>query len=159
MAIHYTDSLDGITSTMLTGFFEGWQVLPSGEKHLRMLEGSRYVVVAIDDETSHVVGRITAISDGANAAYIPMLEVLPAYRSRGIGRELVARMLHELRDYPCIDLMCAPERQQFYERCGLRRSVGMSVREPSRPGPDPTLASSRAFFRRSISYGNLTASC
>lgn len=88
--IRYTDSLEGIAPAQLSGgFFEGWPNPPSPETHLKILKNSDYTMLAIDEETGQVVGFITAISDGTLSAYIPLLEVLPAYRRRGIG---VARL-------------------------------------------------------------------
>jgi GNAT superfamily N-acetyltransferase len=133
--IRYTDSLAGITSDMLGGFFEGWRAPPSPEKHLRILQGSRHVVLAIDESSGRVVGFINALADGCNSAFIPLLEVVAAYRGQGIGKELVTRMLQRLRDYPCIDLTCDPGLQPFYEKWGLLKSTGMVVREYGRTGP------------------------
>ena len=136
MAIRYTDSLNGIDASMLNGFFEGWRAPPSPGKHMRILGSSRHVVLAVDDSCRRVIGFITAITDGCHSAFIPLLEVLVPYRRQGIGRELVMRMLHVLRDYPSIDLTCDPELQPFYETCGMLKSVGMVVRDYTRSGPE-----------------------
>ena len=132
MPIAYTDSLDGITPERLTGFFVGWPNPPSPETHLRMLQGSAAVVLAIDDTNGQVVGYINAISDGFHSAFIPNLEVLPDYQGQGIGSELVRRMLKRLENYYAIDLMCDADLQPFYERLGLRRSMGMVKRNYAR---------------------------
>lgn len=132
MEIRYTTTLDDITPAMLTGFFQGWQRPMSAEKHLRVLRGSSHVVLAIDGRASRVVGFINAISDGCQSAFIPLLEVLPEYHGKGIGGELLSRMLEQLRDFPCIDLTCDPALQSFYEKCGMLRSVGMVVRDYGR---------------------------
>lgn len=125
--ITYTDSLDNITTAHLRGgFFAGWGSPPTPETHLRLLRGSDFVVLARAGEP--VVGYITAISDGVLAAYIPHLEVLPAYRGRGIGSELVRRMLDTLSHIYMIDLICDPNVQPFYERLGMKRYSGMIVR-------------------------------
>src|SRR5438876_1129973 len=117
--ITYTDKLDGITADKLVGgFFVGWPNPPTPETHLRILQGSSQIVLAVDDQTGNVVGFITAISDGVSAAYIPHLEVLPAHQQHGIGSELVKRMFDALRHIYMIDLTCDPELQPFYERFG-----------------------------------------
>ena len=84
--ISYTDSIEGVTAKMLRGFFAGWPNPPSPGMHLKLLTNSYKVVLAIDDKTDNVVGFITAISDGVLSAYIPLLEVLPAYQGQGIHR-------------------------------------------------------------------------
>src|SRR3954466_4412704 len=108
--ISYTTSLDSISADHLRGgFFVGWPHPPSPETHLRVLQGSAYLVLARDgdahDEHALVVGYVTAISDGVLAAYIPHLEVLPAYKGRGIGTELVRRMFDQLQHIYMIDLI------------------------------------------------------
>lgn len=128
MTIRYTTSLDGITLAMLPGFFVGWKKPYTAEDHLRILQGSDYVVLAIEDDAGRVVGFVTAIADGLQAAFIPLLEVLPEYQHRGIGTELVHRMLDLVKNYPCVDLTCDLELQPFYERLGMLRSVGMVIR-------------------------------
>ena len=124
--LSYATSVTDVTPADVCGFCEGWRNPLSPDELLAAMRGSAHVVLALDGE--RVVGLITAISDGCHAAYIPLLEVLPAYRGRGVGTELVRRMLHALRDYDCVDLTCDPGLQPFYERCGLRRSVGMMAR-------------------------------
>src|SRR3569832_1789773 len=95
--LDYLDTLDGVRAEDLQGFFVGWPDPPSPATHLRILAGSSAVVLARDDATSAVVGFISAISDVVSCAYIPHLEVLPAYRGQGVGSELMRRMLARLR--------------------------------------------------------------
>ena len=130
--ITYTTSLDGITAAKLPGFFVGWPQPPTPDTHLRVLQGSSHVVLALDDTTGNVVGYITAVSDGVLAAYIPHLEVLPAYQQQGIGSELVRRLLDTLRHLYMIDLVCDEDVMPFYERFGLRRYGAMIRRHYDR---------------------------
>ena len=67
-----------------------------------------------------VVGFVTAISDGVLSAYLPLLEVLPDFRGRGIGRELVKRMLERLEHCYMVDVVCDEGVLPFYEALGLR---------------------------------------
>jgi ribosomal protein S18 acetylase RimI-like enzyme len=127
--ITYTSDLEGIVADRLEGFFEGWPSPPSPETHLRILEGSDVVVLAIDDDTGAVVGFVTAITDGALAAYVPLLEVLPAYRGEGIARELVTRLREALRGYYMVDLVCDEALAGFYESLGFRRMLAMAIRD------------------------------
>lgn len=132
MNIAYIDSLENITPDNLRGgFFDGWPHPPSPETHLRILQGSYAVVLALDGDM--VVGFITAISDGVSAAYIPHLEVLPAYKGKGIGTELIKRMLEKkLSHLYMIDLICDEHVQPFYERVGMKRYTGMIFRNYER---------------------------
>jgi GNAT superfamily N-acetyltransferase len=135
--ISYTDSLRDVSSeNLLGGFFAGWPHPPSAITHYRILANSAAIVLArLDDGT--VVGFITAVSDHVSCAYIPHLEVLPAYQGQGIGSELVRRMLKKLRHVYMIDLVCDPPLQSFYERLGMQAIVGMVVRNYDRQSGEP----------------------
>ncbi len=124
----YTTLIKDITSDQLNGFFVGWPNPPSPEVHLRLLEKSSHIVLAVDDESAQVIGFITAISDGVLSAYIPFLEVLPPFQGQGIGQRLLKKMLELLSDMYMIDLMCDEELQGYYEKLGMHRSHGMVLR-------------------------------
>ena len=130
--IRYTVDADGLTADRLQGFFVGWREPRTPEEHLGILSGSDFIVLAIEEATERVVGYVTAISDGVQAAFIPLLEVLPSHQGQGVGSELMRRMLVALEGIPCIDLMCDPAVQPFYERLGMTRSVGMVRRAYSK---------------------------
>lgn len=124
----YKISLVDVTSEMLTGFFVGWPKPPNPETHLRLMQNSNKIVIAVDEDTNRVVGFITAISDGVLSAYIPLLEVLPEYQNRGIGAELVKRMMQELSDIYMIDLLCDENLQPYYEKFNMLKAKGMLIR-------------------------------
>lgn len=126
--ISYRDSAAGLAPEQLLGFFVGWPSPPTPKTHLRLLRGSAAVELALDEASGVVVGFVTAISDGISCAYVPHLEVLPAYQGRGIGTTLLTRLLARLRDLYMIDLLCDPDVQPFYARVGMRPAVGMCVR-------------------------------
>jgi ribosomal protein S18 acetylase RimI-like enzyme len=117
--IEYCEDPTTLTPDQLRGgFFEAWPSPPSPELHLAHLRGAEVAVVALDDATGQVVGFVTAIGDGALTAFIPLLEVLPGYRGRGIGASLVRQVLARLRDRYSIDLVCDQGLIPFYERLG-----------------------------------------
>lgn len=135
--IEYRDSIDGVSADHLRGgFFVGWPNPPSPEAHYRILAGSAAVGLAVEPGGA-VVGFITAISDGVSSAYIPHLEVLPAYQGRGIGGELLRRLLARLSGLYMVDLMCDPELQPYYERFDMRRASGMLLRNYERQSCEP----------------------
>jgi ribosomal protein S18 acetylase RimI-like enzyme len=115
--VEYSDSAAGVEPKQLQGFFVGWRNPPSPERHAEILRGSAHVVLARDGDA--VVGFVTAISDGALSAFIPLLEVLPDHQGRGIGTELMRRMLARLDDLYMVDLCCDAELEPFYRRFGL----------------------------------------
>jgi ribosomal protein S18 acetylase RimI-like enzyme len=132
-SINYRESAEGVTEEHLQGtFFVGWPNPPSPATHLRLLQSTDHVVVAVNGSTDAVVGFVTAISDGVLAAYIPFLEVDPDYQKRGIGTELMRRMLDQLNHLYAIDLLCDEDLQPYYERLGMQRATGMLHRNYDR---------------------------
>lgn len=127
--IEYITSIEAINSKQLQGFFVGWSGPLSPEQHYEVLKNSAYIVLAFDTEESKVVGFINALSDGIHFAFIPMLEVLPEYQDKGIGRRLMESMVQLLSHITCVDLTCDVEMQGFYERFGMLQSHGMVFRK------------------------------
>ena len=127
--IAYETDVSGVRTEDLVGFFVGWPIAPSPDRHLALLRGSDYVIVARDSESGRIVGFVSAHSDGVLSAYIPLLEVLPAYQSRGVGTELVRRLFELLEGHYMIDLACDEDLVPFYERFGMVRGVGMLLRD------------------------------
>ena len=117
MAIKYTSSIVGVTPADLDGFFVGWPNPPSTETLREILTGSSHFVIARDDE--NVVGFVNALSDGVLYAFVPMLEVLPEYQRKGIGRELVRLILLDLGELYAIDLVCNDNLKLFYGDLGF----------------------------------------
>lgn len=130
--IKYITSPEGLTADQVRGFFVGWPNPPSPETFLKILGNAAHVVLAVDDESNRVVGFINAISDGMLCAYIPLLEVLPEYQKRGIGAELVRRMIDQLSHLYMVDLACDPDLVPFYQRFGMHEGVAMYRRNFSR---------------------------
>ncbi len=130
--IVYVDAAASVSPSQLAGFFVGWPNPPTPETHWRLLAGSDQVVLALDAGTGQVVGFITAVSDGVLAAYIPLLEVLPAYQRQGIGGELMRRMLAKLEDLYAVDLLCDAALQPYYGRFGMQPATGMALRRYDR---------------------------
>ncbi|MFZ1685094.1 MAG: GNAT family N-acetyltransferase [Candidatus Zixiibacteriota bacterium] len=126
--IKYQNSLDGVTEESLQGFFVGWPKPPSAATHLKILQHASYIWLAIDTESGRVVGFVNAIADHVLSAYLPLVEVLPEYQFKGIGAELIRRMLETLKDYYMVDLVCDRNRQPGYKSLGMRPIPAMMVR-------------------------------
>jgi ribosomal protein S18 acetylase RimI-like enzyme len=125
--IGFVESADDVREEHLAGFFEGWPVPLAPARHLDLLRRSDHVVLGRLG-SGRVVGFVTAHSDGMLSAYIPLLEVLPAYRGQGVGTELVRRLLGRLSGLYMVDVSCDAELEPFYRRFGmvtLDRSMGL----------------------------------
>ncbi|HEX5190070.1 MAG TPA: GNAT family N-acetyltransferase [Streptosporangiaceae bacterium] len=128
--IRYTEDVKEVDESTLMGFFVGWPRPPSAAQHLAVLRGSFRVVLAIDDPPGRVAGFVNMISDGVLTAFIPWLEVLPEYQGRGIGTELMRRVLDCEQMYS-IDLVCDEPLLPFYARLGLTAIPGAGIRRSS----------------------------
>lgn len=135
------DHLGGITSAQLQGFFEGWPNPPTPDTLHRLLASSYRISLAVE-ESGRVVGIAQAISDGVLTAFVPMLEVLPESRGRGLGTALMRHLLAQLDHLYAVNLSCDADLVPFYERLGLRRGNAMIRRNYARqdgsPGPSGT---------------------
>lgn len=123
--ITYTNTVEQITHSQLDGFFVGWSKHPSPEKFLKILQASHGVELAIDTETNQVVGFINVVSDGIFTGYIPLLEVLPEYQGRGIGKTLIDRILARYNDLYMLDVCCDKSVEQLYASKGFSKASGM----------------------------------
>lgn len=124
--IEYLSNCKDIENLYIDGFCKDWKK-PLDECAIKsIIKNSQYSILAVDNK--NVVGIITALSDLINWAFIPYLEVKDDYQGKGIGTDLVQRMLNVLADMNCIDLTCDIEIQPFYERFNMVKSNGMVIR-------------------------------
>ena len=135
--VYATDASD-LRPSELEGFFVDWPSPPTPETHLDVLRGSDHVVLA-RESGGRVVGFVTAVGDGVLAAYIPLLEVLPAWQGRGVGTELVRLLLDELRGLYMVDLVCDDALEPFYARFGMILLRAMALRNRSALAPKTRL--------------------
>jgi ribosomal protein S18 acetylase RimI-like enzyme len=136
--ITYDTEMAAVTSADLEGFFDGWPTAPDATTLLRVLRQSALGIVARDADK--VVGFVNALSDGELAVYIPLLEVRRSHRGRGIGGELVRRVLAHFENVYMVDAVCDPDVVPFYERLGMTRLAGMANRNRQ----SPVLSNARA---------------
>ena len=100
----------------------GWRALSplQAEKALR---SSAFLVVAKDGE--HTVGMTRLMSDGGYFAVVLDVVVLPDYQERGIGREMLTRLVAHLKsglqpgEHSYTTLTCPPDKPGFYEKMGF----------------------------------------
>ena len=126
--IEYRSDVVNLSPEQIRGFFVGWQHPFPPETHLRMLTESDLAQVAVDAESGRVVGFIAALTDNVQGAFITLLEVLPEYQGRGVGKALMEQMLDRLSYIQTIELMCDADLVPFYEQFGMKPSGGMVLR-------------------------------
>jgi len=128
--INYSNDRKLLESLDLSGFFVGWPNPPSEIVFKKILAGSYKVVLAFEDKK--LIGFINSISDGILSAYIPLLEVLPEYQGKGIGKELIKNLQDELKHLYMVDLLCDEELIPYYEKIGMMKAQGAFIRNYDR---------------------------
>ena len=131
--IRYTDKIEDVSPENLTGFFVDWPSHPDPEAHYQILKSSAKVWLAL--EADRCVGFCNALTDGVFYAFIPLLEVLPDYRGKGTGSELMTRMVASLQNMYAIDVACDESVASFYEKLGFAKCVGMVKRNYQNQNP------------------------
>lgn len=86
---------------------------------LAAIEGSARFVSAWDDTT--LVGLSRVVTDGHMVAYVPEVLVMGTYQRRGIGRELLRRVLTPYREVRQVVVVAdaLPQTRAFYRACGF----------------------------------------
>jgi len=100
---------------------EGWWVESRDDADLvkRIIAGSHCFIMVEDGE--RMVGMGRAISDGVSDAYIQDVAVDAKCRGRGIGKEIVRRLLNRLNQdgVNWVGLIAERGSHPFYERLGF----------------------------------------
>ena len=149
-SIHVTYHHDAtaLTEADLGAFFVGWPQPPTPAERVAIVQAADEVVVARNADGA-VIGFATALTDHRFAAYIPLVEVLPAHQGQGIGSRMVRALLDRLSACYMIDLVCDDDVVPFYERLGGTRLSAIAWRNRPTPPPpgEPTARSQGAGSR------------
>ncbi|HNX39466.1 MAG TPA: GNAT family N-acetyltransferase [Methanothrix sp.] len=91
-----------------------------------LMQASFAFALAIDISTGRAVGMGRVISDGMADAYVQDLVVLEEWRSSGVGRMILRRLLEECRNHKLtwIALIAEPGKEDFYRSMGFRPMPG-----------------------------------
>ena len=100
-----------------TGWNAKYQLSP--EELMRALHTSWFVISAYEGEKLVGFGRL--VSDGVLHAMIYELIVLPEYQGRGIGGEILEKLVKKCQEVGVrdIQLFCASGKREFYEKRGF----------------------------------------
>ncbi|WP_078380681.1 GNAT family N-acetyltransferase [Sutcliffiella halmapala] len=115
--------------TQLLSIYEvlGWNSLNLTVNELeQMCKQSWYTIYAFNDAKLIGMGRI--ISDGVITGVICGVCVLPSFQSKGIGKEMLHRMVDHCENNRVIpQLLCAENLEAYYESIGFEKfSIGMT---------------------------------
>ena len=105
----------------------GWNSLNLTTDELEeMCMNSWYAVYAFNADKLVGMGRV--ISDGVVTGIICAVCVLPDYQSKGIGKEIISRLVQYCEQKRVIpQFLCEEELEPYYEKLGFTKlSVGMA---------------------------------
>jgi GNAT superfamily N-acetyltransferase len=127
--ISWTDNLADIDWSELSALY---RAAPLGDKAPADLElvfgNSMFRVFAFD--RGRLVGAGRGLADGRDCAYLCDVAVLPGYTGRGLGRQIVERLVRLSGGHRKIILYSVPGRESFYEAVGFRRmTTAMAIFE------------------------------
>jgi GNAT superfamily N-acetyltransferase len=120
-AIRYSEIHDVPLESVL-GLYRAndWSSAQRPELLHKALLASHSLVSAWDG--SKLVGLGNAISDGYLVVYYPHLLVLPDYQGRGIGTELMRRLMARYEGFHQHMLVADGRALDFYRKCGFERA-------------------------------------
>jgi GNAT superfamily N-acetyltransferase len=127
VTIEYKDDRECLDLEQLTRLraAAGWTVRDPVVDRAKLegqIAGARWVVSAWDGP--RMVGFARAISDGVTNAYVSTVVVDGDYRKRGIGRELIVRLVSHSEAIRWV-LHSRPEVAGFYARLGFEPAPDM----------------------------------
>jgi ribosomal protein S18 acetylase RimI-like enzyme len=122
--------VDGIATVDFDELSHLYLVAPLGVKPpeaLRTVFGnSMFATFGYRDGVLVAAGR--ALADGLDAAYIADVAVHPEHQGRGLGREVIGRLVAAAAGHKKILLYANPGAESFYARLGfLRMNTAMAI--------------------------------
>lgn len=120
MALVWKETIEGVDWEELSALY---RAAPLGTKDASTLKtafgNSRYVLFAYEEDRLVGVGR--ALADGVDCSYLCDIALLPSHQGRGLGKQIVARLVELSAGHRKIILYAVPGKEPFYARFGFRR--------------------------------------
>ena len=99
--------------------------MPREQPRRRAHGGSALVLVTMFRCFAFEHGKLIAagrvLADGRDCAYLCDVAVLPSHQGRGLGRDIVSRLLERSKSHRKIILYAVPGREELYRGLGFRR--------------------------------------
>jgi len=119
--IRYSDTRElPIESVLVLYRANEWSSAQKPESLHKALIASHSLFTAWDG--TKLVGLGNAISDGYLVVYYPHLLVLPEYQGRGIGTQLMRRLMARYQGFHQHMLVADGRALDFYRKCGFERA-------------------------------------
>ena len=97
-----------------------WSSANTGEVLRNALLASHSLITAWSD--GRLIGLGNAISDGYLVVYYPHLIVLPEFQGKGVGTELMRRLMLRYQGFHQHMLVADGRALDFYRKCGFERA-------------------------------------
>jgi ribosomal protein S18 acetylase RimI-like enzyme len=121
MAIQYSESRELPLESLLALYrANAWSSAKKPDQLHKALVSSHSLITAWEE--SRLVGLGNAISDGYLVVYYPHLLVLPDYQKRGIGTEVMRRLMSRYLGFHQHMLVADGRAIEFYRKCGFERA-------------------------------------
>jgi len=127
MNIVWADSLIDVDWEELSALY---RAAPLGDKRPDWLKtafsNSMFRYFAYEDGRIVAAGR--ALADGVDCSYICDVAVLPSHQGKGLGREIVLKLVAQSKHHRKIILYSVPGKESFYKKLGFKRmSTAMAI--------------------------------
>ena len=120
MPVDWTDSLERVDWDELSALYKA---APLGDKPAADLEvvftNSMFRCFAF--ESGRLVGAGRVLADGRDCAYLCDVAVLPSHQGRGLGGEIVSRLVELSSAHAKIILYAVPGKEPVYGKHGFKR--------------------------------------
>jgi len=129
VALDWIYSLEGVDWEELSRLY---LAAPLGAKKPADLEcafsNSKFKCFVYDCGRLVAAGR--ALADGRDCSYLCDIAVHPGYQGRGIGTQIVTKLVHFSKGHRKIILYAVPGKEDFYRKFGFRRmTTAMAIFE------------------------------
>ena len=99
-----------------------WKEKYDKSKLPQLIKGSFVFAIAIDKRTNKAIGMGRVLSDGISDGYIQDVVILPNYRKKGIGRDIINKLIEfcQSKGVEWIGLISEPGQSEFYLPLGFK---------------------------------------
>ncbi|MFN8059060.1 MAG: GNAT family N-acetyltransferase [Vicinamibacterales bacterium] len=127
--LDWTSSADHVDWEELSRLYVAAPLGFKAPEHLALVFSHSMFVCFVYDQRV-LVGAGRALADGRDCSYICDVAVLPSHQGRGVGRDIVARLLERSKGHRKVILYSVPGKEPFYEKLGFKRmTTAMAIFE------------------------------
>jgi len=129
MSIEWINDLSRADWDEITALY---RAAPLGNKNPEDLKtaftNSMFCCFAFDDGALVGAGRVLA--DGCDSAYLCDVAVMPSHQGKGVGKEIIERLVNASKNHKKIILYAVPGKEPFYGKFGFKRmTTAMAIFE------------------------------